>query len=228
MAERTRKEQVAAIAAISDPTRRRLFDYVSRSGRPVGRDEAASALGMARSTAAFHLDRLVAEGALTVEYRRLSGRTGPGSGRPAKLYRQVSEEIVVSIPDRRYELVGDILASAVSESARTGAAVAGVLTRVATEAGRELGARAGSLEAMLEQTGFEPRSDGAGGIILTNCPFHRLAASHTDVVCTANLGLLQGAAEGACDCTHDIVLDPTEGYCCVRAIAHADIQDSHS
>ena len=228
MTERTREEQVLAVAAISDPLRRRLFDFVSRSDDPVGRDEAASALGMARSTAAFHLDRLVAEGALSVEYKRLSGCTGPGSGRPAKLYRQTSGEIAVSIPDRRYELVGDVLAAAVSESSRTGEPVQKVLTRVSITTGREMGAESGSLEAMLESTGYEPRSDGAGGIILTNCPFHRLATNHTDVVCTANLGLLQGAAEGVGDHSHDILFDPTEGHCCVRAVARENIQELHS
>jgi predicted ArsR family transcriptional regulator len=228
MTERTHEEQVLAVAAISDPLRRRLFDFVSRSEEPVGRDEAASALGMARSTAAFHLDRLVAEGALSVEYKRLTGRTGPGSGRPAKLYRQAAGEIAVSIPDRRYELVGDVLASAVSEAARTGEPVGRVLTRVSIQTGREIGAKSTSLEGMLESNGYEPRSDGAGGIILTNCPFHRLATTHTDVVCSANLGLLQGAAEGIGDDTHDILFDPTEGHCCVRAAARQNMQDSHS
>jgi predicted ArsR family transcriptional regulator len=212
-------EKVAVVASINDPIRRALFDFVSHSDGPVGRDAAAEALGMTSSTAAFHLDRLVDEGALTVEFKRISGKTGPGSGRPAKLYCTRAEEIVVSIPERHYELVGSVLAAAIGESDRTGEPVSGVLARVSAETGREIGKKAGSLENVLEQTGYDPQPDGEGGLTLVNCPFHRLVDNHPDVVCTANLGLLQGAAEGACDCTHDIVFDPGDGHCCVRIAA---------
>ena len=113
-------EKVAVVASINDPIRRSLFEFVSHSDQPVGRDAAAEALGMARSTAAFHLDKLVEEGALDVEFKRISGKTGPGSGRPAKLYCLRAGEIVVSIPERHYELVGSVLAAAIGESDRTG------------------------------------------------------------------------------------------------------------
>lgn len=219
MEPRTRSEQLAAVASINDPIRRSLFDFVAKSDAPVGRDAAASALGLARSTAAFHLDRLVDEGALSVEFKRLSGRTGPGAGRPAKVYCRPRHEIAVSIPERHYELVGDLLATAISEANRTGEPVHETLTRVSTETGRDLGERAGSLEAVLENVGFEPLPDGTGGMTLTNCPFHRLVATNPDVVCAANLGLLHGAAAGAADCTHDVVFDPGEGHCCVRIAA---------
>ena len=212
-------EKVAVVASINDPIRRSLFEFVSHSDQPVGRDAAAEALGMARSTAAFHLDKLVEEGALNVEFKRISGKTGPGSGRPAKLYCLRAEEIVVSIPERHYELVGTVLAAAIGESDRTGDPIGAVLSRVSTDTGRELGERAGTLETVLEQTGYDPQPDGEGGLVLLNCPFHRLVDNHPDVVCAANLGLLQGAAEGSCDGTHDIVFDPGEGHCCVRIAA---------
>lgn len=228
MVMQSQAQKVTAVASVSDPLRRSLYDFVAHSDGPVGRDAAAAALGMARSTAAFHLDRLVEDGALTVEFRRLSGKTGPGSGRPAKLYCPVRHEIVVSIPERHYELVGNLLAAAIGESSRTGDPVDDALSRVATEAGRELGKQAGSLEAVLESTGYDPRPDENGDITLANCPFHQLVDNHPDVVCAANLGLLQGVAEGACDCTHDIVFDPGEGHCCVRVAARATAQGSHS
>lgn len=59
-----REEQISAIAALDEPNRRGLDDYVVRQPAPVSRDEAAAALGLARTTAAFHLDRLVDEGLL--------------------------------------------------------------------------------------------------------------------------------------------------------------------
>ncbi|MDQ3641298.1 MAG: helix-turn-helix domain-containing protein, partial [Actinomycetota bacterium] len=79
---------LAALAALGDPLRRRLYRFVGGQDHPVGRDEAAAGVGISRSTAAFHLDRLVDDGLLDAEFRRLTGRRGPGAGRPAKLYRR--------------------------------------------------------------------------------------------------------------------------------------------
>jgi predicted ArsR family transcriptional regulator len=216
----SRTEQIAAVAAIGDPQRRALFEFVSRSENPVTREDAAQALGVPRSTAAFHLDRLVDEGVLEADFRRLSGRTGPGSGRPSKLYRRAEGEISVSIPARRYELAGELLAAAVEEADRTGEPVREVLAAIATKTGRELGASAGSLDAALESCGYEPRDDGEGGLVLTNCPFHRLATSHTDVICHANVSLLGGVAEGAAADARTVeFVPPTGEHCCVRIAA---------
>src|SRR3954452_16102013 len=122
----------AGIGALADDTRRGLYSYVASQPQPVGREQAATALGLAMHTANFHLDRMVAEGLLEVEYRRLSGRTGPGAGRPSKLYRRAAREFAVSLPPRRYDLVGDILAAAVTR-AGSGAALDDALEEAARE-----------------------------------------------------------------------------------------------
>jgi predicted ArsR family transcriptional regulator len=218
MEERPLADRVAAVSALDEPIRRALFVHVSRSDSPVSKDEAAEALGLARSTAAFHLDRLAEEGLLAVEFKRLTGRTGPGSGRPAKLYRRAAGEVTVTVPDRRYDFAGQLLLAAVEESARTGEPAREALLQIAGDTGRALGSEAGSLEKVLEQHGFEPRPDGEGGLVLGNCPFHRLAQQHTETVCQVNLELLRGAAEGSEDRRHTMVLDPGIGRCCVRAI----------
>lgn len=216
----SRTRQISAVAAMSDPQRRALFDYVSASEEPVTREDAARALGVPRSTVAFHLDRLVEEGVLKAEFRRLSGRTGPGSGRPSKLYRRAESEISVSIPPRRYDLAGELLAAAVEEADRTGAPVREVLATVASRTGRALGADAGSLDAALESCGYEPQDDDEGGLTLTNCPFHRLATSHTEVICHANIALLSGVADGADENARDVeFVPPTGEHCCVRLAA---------
>ena len=62
------------MGALGDDTRRRLYEVVVAAGRPIGRDEAAAAGGVDRSTAAYHLDKLTDAGLLEVEYRRLTGR----------------------------------------------------------------------------------------------------------------------------------------------------------
>lgn len=216
MTNDNQNSRLAAVASIHDPLRRALFDFISASGAAVGRDEAAQALGLARGTAAFHLDRLVDDGVLTVEFKRLSGKTGFGAGRPAKLYRRASDDLLVSIPERHYDLAGSLLASSIEESDRTGEPARQALARVACARGRELGERAGSLHEALVAGGYEPRESGDGGTILANCPFHSLAVTHTDVVCDANVNLLRGVAEGAGDTEHEIVFDPCDGQCCVR------------
>jgi hypothetical protein len=43
-------EDIDAIAALQDPVRRRLYEYVVAQGREVGRNEAAEAAGVARSS----------------------------------------------------------------------------------------------------------------------------------------------------------------------------------
>jgi predicted ArsR family transcriptional regulator len=218
MEQRPLAERVAAVSSLDDPIRRALFDHVSRSDTPVSRDQAAAVLGVTRSKAAFHLDRLVDEGLLTVEFKRLTGRTGPGAGRPSKLYRRTADEIAVTVPERRYDFAGQLAFAAIEESTRTGRPARDALLRIAHDIGLELGVGAASFESVLEEHGFEPRPDGAGGIVLGNCPFHRLAQQHTETVCHLNLELLRGAAESSSDQRHTLVLDPAIGRCCVRAV----------
>ena len=212
-----RVDAIAAIAAIEDPVRRALFDLVAAAAHPVSRDAAAKALAIPRSTAAFHLDRLADSQLLTVEYLRLTGRTGPGSGRPAKLYRAAADEIAVSIPDRRYHLMGDLLASAISTAAGSGEPVLDALRATAGAAGRAAGSAAAGLDAVLDAGGYEPALTD-DGVVLANCPFHRLAAEHTDVVCAANYAYLAGAAEASGTDSRHVVLDPAAGRCCVRIV----------
>jgi predicted ArsR family transcriptional regulator len=216
MASRPRPDRIAALAALDDPTRRAVFDLVAHSETAVSRDGAAEALGTSRRVAALHLDRLADQGLLAVEYRRPPGRTGPGAGRPAKLYRPVEDEVSVSVPPRHYDLVGEVLAAAVADSIETGADVQEALDRTAYETGRTAGAAAGTVLAALDDAGYEPHGDGDQGLILRNCPFHRLARQFTALVCNVNLQLLRGLADGAGDSTLTAVLDPSPGRCCVR------------
>ncbi|GAA2071701.1 helix-turn-helix domain-containing protein [Pseudolysinimonas kribbensis] len=218
-----RDQELAAVAAIRDPTRRALYELTLTSTQPVTRDHAAATLGMPRSTAALHLDQLVASGLLVVENRRLSGRTGPGAGRPAKVYSRAPVEIAVTLPARRYDLMADVFASALDdlgsgEADHAGeAAVAAAVHRVAGDAGAQARLAAGSLDEMLVETGYEPRRQ-PDGIALDNCPFHRLAGGHTELVCAANLAFLRGAADAdGAGATAEAQPFPAHG-CCVRIV----------
>ncbi len=207
-------QDLQAVGALSEPARRALYTYVAAQGRPVSRDEAASATGMKRATAAFHLDRLVADGLLEVAFARLSGRTGPGAGRPAKLYARSCRDIAVSLPPRRYDLAGDVLACALEEAQQSGEPVAEALARVAWRAGRRMATPGSSLPGVLARAGYEPRQAPGGDIKLANCPFHELVRRHPALVCQLNLHLLRGllAAFGS---DAGARLEPSPDHCCV-------------
>jgi predicted ArsR family transcriptional regulator len=215
---------VMGVAALADPLRRRLYRYVARSAEPVGREEAAAAVEVPVHTAKFHLDRMVDDGLLTVEFRRLSGRSGPGAGRPAKLYRRSEHEFTVSLPERRYDLLGEVLADAAAASVAQRVPIDEVTGPVARAHGEEFArehtvADGGPLERLadvLEQGGYEPRVD-AERMVLENCPFDRLAQDHTALVCGLNLDFVEGVIDGI-GCTEvDATLDPSPGRCCVSA-----------
>lgn len=224
-------EDIEAVALLQDPVRRRLYEFVVGRGREVGRNEAAEAAGVGRTLAAFHLDKLVDGGLLEAGSRRLSGRSGPGAGRPAKVYRRSAVERGVSLPARDYGTAAGLLAEAaeragldreVREAARReGAALAG-------------GAPCGDLDALakvLEERGYEPvREDaedaeaaenaeggGGGGAVLRmrNCPFHAVAERFPPLVCGMNLALLEGLVEGSEGVR--VRMDARPGWCCVVA-----------
>jgi predicted ArsR family transcriptional regulator len=201
------------VATLGDPVRRAAYRAVTAGGgQPVGRDEVASALGVGRTLAAFHLDKLVDAGLLEVSYARRSGRSGPGAGRPAKLYRPAAVEHAVSVPPRAYRSAAELLAEAVE---RAGADA--VLYQVAREHGQGAGADApGDADPvrLLAAHGYDPAREG-DRIRLRNCPFHRLAERFPPVVCGMNLALVDGVLDGAGLAGWRAAIDPSPGHCCV-------------
>lgn len=209
-------DPIASVAMLDEPTRRRLYEYAVRARSPVGRDEASAAVGVSRATAAFHLDRLADEGLLDVVHQRISGRSGPGAGRPAKLYLRPVRQIEVSLPRRRYELAGEVLAAAVDDTEVTGQSVREAVASRARDIGRRIGLAADSRDpiAVLEEQGFEPHTESRT-VFLGNCPFHNLAQQHTELVCGMNLHLVGGLLEGVGGSSHAARLQPSPGNCCV-------------
>ena len=223
-------EELTAISLLIDPVRWRLYHYLRSSGTAVGRDEAASAANISRSLASFHLDRMAAANLLEVEYRRLSGRSGRGAGRPAKLYRVGARHFAVSLPATRYSLAGRILATAIEEmqSNEDGSTA---VRRVARRVGGELGgdlrdqgtSRADASLSLAEwaarQLGYEPeRHDDC--VQLRNCPFDELADSHRELICQMNQALLGGLlpALDADGVSAEPVQRRPGASCCVRMV----------
>jgi predicted ArsR family transcriptional regulator len=211
---------VTRLAALGEPVRRALYGYVIAQPGPVGRDQAAAAVGVAHHVAKFNLDRLVADGLLDVEYSRPPGRGGPGAGRPAKLYRRADREIAVSLPGRRYDLAAQVLAEAITRAATGGIPMDEALRAAAAEAGHRMGRTAAehgdlpALDAILAHHGYEPRRE-PGRLALLNCPFHHLAETYTQLMCGINVDLINGLLaevepDGPC-----ARLTPQPGRCCV-------------
>jgi predicted ArsR family transcriptional regulator len=225
-------DEFTALGSLADPVRRQVYDYVAAQDEPVGREQTAAATGIALHTAKFHLERLVDEGLLTTEFRRLSGRTGPGAGRPAKLYCRAAVEVSVSVPPRSYDLVGSVLAGAVASSL-DGKPLEEALRDEAHRRGHEAGASyAGTgkglerIHGLMQCEGFEPTIEDAG-LTLRNCPFDALAKEQPALVCGVNLDYVSGALEGlACDALR-ARLDPAEDRCCVR-VGHDDEHEQRS
>ncbi len=228
---------------LQDPVRRRLYEYVAAQGREVGRNEAAEAAGVARTLAAHHLDRLTEAGLLESGSRRLTGRSGPGAGRPAKVYTRARAERSVSLPARDYLTAAGLLAEAAEQ--------AGLDTELCAAAGRRGAALRGSAapcggldEAMemLAGRGYEPYLEGGGGpedsdgsegsegvrgaggavavagaaervVRMRNCPFHAVAEHFPPLVCGMNLALLEGLFGE--DGPVRARMDARPGECCV-------------
>ncbi|MGC0421208.1 helix-turn-helix transcriptional regulator [Embleya sp. AB8] len=155
-----------AVGVLGDPVRRALYRYVVAAEGAVGRAAAADAVGIQRTLAAFHLDKLVEARLLDVEFARPAGKGGPGAGRPAKLYRRSAVETSVSLPPRAYDTAGQILADAVE---RVGAhrAVHAAAYDTGRAAGRALGAEPAAnvrdrvIEALTAR-GYEPVDEPVG------------------------------------------------------------------
>jgi predicted ArsR family transcriptional regulator len=202
-----------AVATLADASRRALYDYVRRQDHPVGREEAAEATVMSRGLAAFHLDKLVDAGLLTARYQAPPDQPR-GRGRAPKVYEPLGDGLTVTIPQRQYELIADILAEAVTSDQSP--------AQVAYRRGHDLGAgmRGTSVSDALAGLGFEPHHQ-AGGMRLHNCPFHALAVRHTALVCDLNLRFITGLL-GGLDEAAEARLAPRPGACCVELLTPPD------
>jgi predicted ArsR family transcriptional regulator len=217
-----------AVGTLADDLRRRMYLFIRDRGRPVSRDEAAEAVGISRKLAAFHLDKLIEKGLLKAHYARLSGRSGPGAGRPSKVYEPAEVEVAVSIPSRSYDFAGKVLISALKRSpANSRDAVLSAARdegfALGKQARRDKGLRSATskralvvMRELLYERGYEPFVDDKGELRLRNCPFHTLAQQSVEIVCGLNQAFISGVLSGLGSEGLDAALDPQPGHCCVR------------
>ena len=197
----TEQEIERLASALGDPTRRRIFFVVREAVAPQSKDEVAEAVGIERRLAGFHLDKLVEQGFLEAEYRRRE-RGGPGAGRPPKLYRLAETEAAVTLPERHYDLLAELLLRAMSEP---GASPAEQLDRVGFEFGRSLAAEQNAggspftpnqaiaeVVRLLSRYGFAATSDGPASIKACSCPFEEMAFHDPERVCGLDRSIWRG------------------------------------
>jgi predicted ArsR family transcriptional regulator len=220
---------VSRMGVLADPVRRELYRFVCTQTEPVSRDGAAAAVDITRHQAKFHLDRLEAEGLLEADYVRLTGRTGPGAGRPAKRYRRSRNEFFVALPAREYELAGQIMAEAITDAERTDLPIDAAVRKAAARHGAllvdEVDQRPSSPDdaldlavTLLDEHGYEPRRTGQE-VLLANCPFRALASQHPELVCNMNLALVEALMKSAAPGLLDVRLDPGVDRCCLALSA---------
>jgi predicted ArsR family transcriptional regulator len=204
--EQTERDIQRLVSALGDPTRRRAFFAVREANGAQSKDQIASALGIDRRLAGFHLDKLVEQGFLTAGFRRRSGRAGPGAGRPAKLYALADAELSVSLPERHYDLLASLLLRAMESGA--GESPQTALERVGEEFGREIGeaeraagrgpAGQGTHDAvagvvrLLSRYGFAAQTEGDDGIKACACPFEEVAFGDPDRICGLDRAIWRG------------------------------------
>lgn len=220
---------IRPLAALDDRLRHRIYLFVRERARPVTREEVATELGISRKLAAFHLDKLLDRGLLRAHYARPAGRSGPGAGRTAKMYEPSDVQLEVSIPERRYDLVGELLVDAI-EGESAGEPAREVAARVAHDKGLTLGADVRRAEELgrpgpertltaaigaLEELGFEPyREDDR--VRVRNCPFHALAQRAPDLVCEMNRSFVDGILRGLGNDNVVATIERRPGECCVE------------
>jgi predicted ArsR family transcriptional regulator len=213
-------DDLLAVALLAEPVRQRLYRYVRERGESVGREEAAAQTGVSAKLAAFHLDRMADAGLLDVDYRRLTGRTGPGAGRPAKVYTASARSFAVVVPQTRYTLAASMMATALSGGA---ASLPEVAHDVGTRLGRAVRARTGkgrreAVRQQLAELGFEPQEQPSGEIVLRNCVFRELSDAHRELICGMNAALVRGLLDGAQLRSLRVEGGPPEPTCCVRLV----------
>ena len=224
-----RHSDLEAVAALEDPVRGSLYEVIREAGRPVSREEAAAAAGISRKLAAFHLEKLLSLGLLEATYAQPANRRGR-PGRVPKVYVIADREFAVSIPTRRYDVLGEVLLDALErtsddgKAAQEAVAAASRRGRVAGESIRQekrLG-RVGperTLAAAAEflgEAGFEPERPDGRTVQLRNCPFRALAQKWPDLVCVINHAYLDALVEGiGSDQVHATLSRPA-GMCCVE------------
>jgi len=189
--------------ALADGGLRETLLFVRAQAAHVTAGDVAAALDVPRSVARWRLEKLTAAGLLETTFRRRTNRSGPGAGRPAKLYTPAVETNAIEFPPRRYETLVGLLSEGLPRKGLTA-----IGAKYAQALASEMRLRpAGSIRAGLERMcrglgrlGFHVAVDDitADGVTLVSatCPLRPLLAAHPHAA-AIDEGMWRGLIEAA-------------------------------
>jgi len=180
-----------ALSALRDFTRRDILLRFYADRKPRSVEDVAKSVGVHRSVAFEHLERLVALGYLVSERRRGL------PGKPAKIYSLTAGPLQISHPNRRFDALAERLAGALERLGGEG-------RQAAREAGRSYGATLANPRAVGAASALEPLNElggeysvGAGGrVVAGNCLFLE-ACRKAPIICLFHAGLVEGLLEAS-------------------------------
>lgn len=195
-----------ALQAIGDRGLRDTLVFVRGEPQAVTIDEVAAAHGIHRNVARRRLEQLATARLLVTGFERRTGRSGPGAGRPAKVYSPAPEMSGIEFPARRYpELVGLLLDDVPTRRREDVGVRFGTMLAAAAEVEPSTDRRVG-LERLCEALGalgfqahLESLDDDAAEIVTPTCPLRPLVvtdASAADLDRGVWRALVAGALEG--------------------------------
>ena len=196
-----------ALEAVGTPELRQALLFVRSRRQPVSPDELAELQSVHRNVARRRLDRLADAGLLVSGFERRTGRTGPGAGRPAKIYSAAPETAAIEFPARHYDDLVGLLVEALPERSRpkrlrdVGAALAARLLHgsrlvPARDLRRGLERVCEALGALGFHASVESVDDDVAVITTATCPLRPLVVSRHDAT-EIDRGLWRGLVEAA-------------------------------
>jgi predicted ArsR family transcriptional regulator len=225
--------------AVAQPELREIVLFARGQAGPVSADDVAGRFGIHRTAARSRLERLAAAGLLTVSFERRTGRSGPGAGRPTKLYSVSPETEAIEFPERHYDRLLGHLAAQLPDDALTEAGVSfGADLAAAADMGRARGLRQAAERACaaLGALGFQAAvvdgTDDSVTIATATCPLRPLVVANPADTAAIDrglwIGLLQAhLARGTCNdvtCEAEGCLDP-QACCRVRLTLDTDTRE---
>lgn len=201
--------------ALGDPTRHRIFEYLTEADSPIGVAELTDFLGLNHNAIRQHLAKLV-DAHLVVE----STAAPTGRGRPRLEYS------IDPSAESRWGVTGpyERLSMMLAEIMRSGDTPVEVGRRTARRERMHSVGTADPVDAIVDQMarqGFEPTVRRNGDVVqltLHECPFGSAVATSPDTICELHLGLAQGAAEAIGGITVEELVprDPFSASCRIR------------
>lgn len=201
----TEQEIERLAGALGDPTRRRVFFAVREASVPQTKDDVAERVGIDRRLAGFHLDKLVEQGFLDADFRKRE-KGGPGAGRPPKVYSLAATEAAVTLPERHYDVLAQLLLEAMSSPGdpddqleRVGFAFGQSLARDQIESGESVFTPTQAIAEVvriLTRFGFAAQTEDPGAatptIMACSCPFEEMAFHDPVRVCGLDRSIWKG------------------------------------